>query len=338
MHMINSYVHNNHEEGYNQVGLKSQSIMQEGAQSSEGGVNSIEQMVTVKENPSLKLPELAEIYYLRELIKSNCINRLKDRPTPCTFDLDHLPIILLYGPPGSGKSVIARSIAEEFSQKYNLTVQYVPINAIRYRPFLKRLYCIRQIFEHAMENEPSLVIWDEFDELAIPPEFSGRKYDAEICNLLKQEFYKVVESGKSVQHLVICNNPWQIFPSLLRKLHFRNIIQMPILDHAIRKQYFKFFTENDELANDVDYDKLSELTDGMTIAEIHHICEVAANDVFHASTVGPNRKFETSDFVRHIEANPPWQLKAWLAQADAAFKGKYACHKSYFTDLINASI
>ena len=243
--------------------------------------------------------------------------------------------VLLYGSPGNGKTFIAKAAAGEFAQKYNFTVMHVPHDAIRSLHYMKKLTRIRQIFELAREKAPTLVIWDEFDEIATPPRFSGRKYDADVCATLKQEFEGAIQGNKIVLHVATCNHPWQIDNALLRGGRLGHHVHVTPPDLIARKEFLTIFNENGDLADDVDFDKLAELTEGMTIAEIREICEAAANDVFdHAATVDPNRKFETTDFVRQIEANPPRHLQTWLAEVEAAFRGKYACQKPLFPGLM----
>jgi len=243
--------------------------------------------------------------------------------------------MLLYGAPGTGKSFMARAAAGEFAQKFNFTVMHVPHDAIRSLHYTRKLTRIREIFELAKKSAPTLVVWDEFDELATPPRFSGRKYDADVCATLKQEFEGAVQCDKIVLHLATSNHPWQVDPALLRDGRIGSHVHVLPPDLEARKEFWMLFTENAEVADDLDYDLLARLTEGTTVTEIREIYKAASTDVVRAVMQGNSeRKFENADFQAQIEKYPPRHFRTWLAEAVAAFKGRYACQRELFPDLI----
>ena len=244
--------------------------------------------------------------------------------------------VLLYGSPGNGKTYIAKAVAGELAQRCSFTIMHVPLHAIRRLHYTKKLTCIRQIFEFARDKAPCIVIWDEFDELVTPPRFSGRKFDADICAIWKQEFVETIQSDKIVLHFALSDHPWQIDSALFYSGRFRHQIHITPPDFLARKELFTIFTKNGVLSEDLDFDQLAEKTKGMTIAEIRRICEAIAEDTFyHGATIDKKPKFETADFVRQIEVNPPQQFQTWLAEAELALNGKYSCQKHMLPVLLN---
>lgn len=243
--------------------------------------------------------------------------------------------MLLYGAPGTGKTFMARAAAGEFAQKFNFTVMHVPHDAIRSLHYTKKLTRIREIFELAKKRAPTLVVWDEFDELATPPRFSGRKYDADVCATLKQEFEGAIQSDKIVLHLATSNHPWQVDPALLRDGRIGAHVHVLPPDFEARKEFWLLFTENAEIADDLDFDQLTRLTEGMTIAEIREVYKAVSAEVIRAVMRGDTeRKFQNDDFLRQIAKQPPRHFKTWLAEGEAAFRGRYTCQRDLFPDLL----
>lgn len=243
--------------------------------------------------------------------------------------------MLLYGAPGTGKSFMALAAAGEFAQKFNFTVMHVPHDAIRGLHYTRKLTRIREVFELARKSAPTLVVWDEFDELATPPRFSGRKYDAEVCATLKQEFEGAVQCDKIVLHLATSNHPWQVDPALLRDGRIGSHVHVLPPDMEARKEFWMLFTENAEVADDLDFNLLACRTEGMTVAEIREIYKAVSADVVRAVMQGNSeRKFENADFEAQIEKHPPRHFRTWIAEAAASFKGRYASQRELFPALV----
>lgn len=243
--------------------------------------------------------------------------------------------MLLYGAPGTGKSFMARAAAGEFAQKFNFTVMHVPHDAIRSLHYTRKLTRIREIFELAKKSAPTLVVWDEFDELATPPRFSGRKYDADVCATLKQEFEGAVQCDKIILHLATSNHPWQVDPALLRDGRIGSHVHVLPPDLEARKAFWMLFTENAEIADNLDFDLLASRTDGMTGAEIREIYKAVSDDVVRDVMLGNSeRKFENADFETQIEKHPPRHFRTWVAEAAASFKGRYASQRELFPALM----
>lgn len=243
--------------------------------------------------------------------------------------------ILLYGAPGVGKTFIAKAAAGEFAEKHGFTVMHVPYDAIRGLHYTRKLTRIRQIFETAQKHSPTLVIWDEFDEIASPPRFSGRKYDGDVVATLKQEFEGAVHSDKLMLHLATSNHPWKVDDALLR--HGRIGCHVHVLppDFEARRELFEIWLEIAACDPRFDYQLMAEQCANMTVAEMRRLFDdVSDRVVKEALRHNPDRRITTTDFVAVMDAHRAVHFGVWLNQAAEALAGKYSGQKDLFPDLV----
>ncbi len=181
--------------------------------------------------------------------------------------------ILLFGPPGTGKTMLARATATESESNFI---------AIRGPEILSKWVgesekAVRKIFQKARQSAPCIIFLDELD--AIVPrrgmEIASSGVTERIVNQLLSEM-DGIETLKSVVVVGATNRPDMLDPALLRPGRFDKIIYVPPPDLNVRKEIFKIHTNKMPLAEDVDLKRLAELTDGYTGADVEAICLEAA--------------------------------------------------------------
>ncbi len=179
--------------------------------------------------------------------------------------------ILLYGPPGCGKTLLAKALANEIGA-YFITINGPEIMSKYYGESEARL---REIFKEAEENAPSIIFIDELDAIAPKrEEVTGeveRRVVAQLLTLLDgmKERGKVIVIGAT-------NRPDAIDPALRRPGRFDREIEIPPPDKRARKEILQVHTRNMPLADDVDLDKLAEMTHGYTGADLAALAKEAA--------------------------------------------------------------
>ncbi|HDM91841.1 MAG TPA: AAA family ATPase, partial [Candidatus Korarchaeota archaeon] len=179
--------------------------------------------------------------------------------------------ILLYGPPGCGKTLLAKAVANE-SGAHFISINGPEIMSKYYGESEKKL---RQIFEEAKRNAPSIVFIDEIDSIAPNRnEVTGeveRRVVAQLLSLMDG-----LESRGDVIVIGATNRPEALDPALRRPGRFDREIEIGVPDRQARLEILQIHTRNVPLAEDVDLDKLANVTHGYVGADLAALVREAA--------------------------------------------------------------
>ncbi|GAB6148033.1 CDC48 family AAA ATPase [Stetteria hydrogenophila] len=208
--------------------------------------------------------------------------------------------ILLFGPPGTGKTLLAKAAATESQANFI---------AVRGPEILSKWVgeserAVRKIFERARQVAPAIVFFDEID--AIAPA-RGYRHDTSgvtdrIVNQLLTEMDGIVPL-KNVVVIAATNRPDIIDPALLRPGRFDRVIYVPPPDKEARKQILEIHTRKVPLAEDVDLDKLAEMTEGYTGADLAALVrEAVMIKLREKLEVGP---VKMEHFLKALKKVPP---------------------------------
>lgn len=179
--------------------------------------------------------------------------------------------VLLYGTPGCGKTLIARTIARETSASF-FTISGPEIIHKFYGESEAHL---RKIFEEASKRGPSIIFIDELD--AIAPKRENASGDVErrvVAQLLA--LMDGLKGRENVIVLAATNLPNAIDPALRRPGRFDREIEIPIPDRAGRMQILSIHTRGMPLTGDVDLNSVSSMTHGYVGADLAALCREAA--------------------------------------------------------------
>ena len=179
--------------------------------------------------------------------------------------------ILLYGAPGSGKTLLAKAVAKE-SQANFISVKGPELLSKWVGESEK---AVREVFKKARQTSPTIVFFDEIDSLA--PK-RGASQDSNVTERVVNQLLTEVDGLEEMHDVVIIaatNRPDIIDPGLLRPGRFDRIILTPVPDEKTRLEVFKVHTKGMPL-QDVNLETLAEKTEGYVGADIEAICREAA--------------------------------------------------------------
>lgn len=181
--------------------------------------------------------------------------------------------VLLYGPPGCGKTLVAKALANETSA-YFTHISGPEIMGKYYGESEERL---RKIFEEAQEHAPAILFIDEIDAVAPKREELGSQQQVEkrvVAQLLS--LMDGLRSRGQVAVIGATNAPQLIDPALRRPGRFDREINIGVPERSGRREVLEVHTRGMPLAADVSLDKLAEITHGFVGADLAALCREAA--------------------------------------------------------------
>jgi transitional endoplasmic reticulum ATPase len=188
--------------------------------------------------------------------------------------------ILLHGPSGTGKTLMAKAVATQ--SEANFVSVRGPELLSKWVGESER--GIREIFKRARQSAPCVIFFDEIDSIAPIRGAGGETAVTErvVSQLLTE--LDGMENMHGVVVLAATNRADMIDPALLRPGRFDKIIQIPLPDKESRKSVIEIHAKDIPLADGadkVDFDKIAELTDGLSSADVASIANTAVSLVVH---------------------------------------------------------
>jgi len=181
--------------------------------------------------------------------------------------------ILIYGPPGCGKTLLARGVATESEANF-ISIKGPEVFSKWVGESEK---AIREVFRKARMAAPSVVFFDEID--ALTPRRGMGFGDSGVSERVISQLLTEMDGLVGLEDIVVIaatNRPDIVDPAVLRPGRFDRLIYVPEPDEKSRLQIFKIYTKNMPLAKDVDVVQLANIAKSYSGADIEALCREAA--------------------------------------------------------------
>lgn len=218
--------------------------------------------------------DVAGMEDIKFLMQKKIINVLKDPVRAKKFKIQIPNGMLLYGPPGCGKSFIAEKFAEEAGYNY-VFVKSSDLASIYVHGSQEK---IGTLFEEARKNAPTILNFDEFEAL-VPnrSKINNSSESGEVNEFLSQ----MNNCGKDRIFIIASSNrPDLIDPAILRKGRIDRVVFIPVPDKKARQGLFEIHMKDRPASDDIDYVRLAEMTENFVASDIAYIVNDAATRAF----------------------------------------------------------
>lgn len=269
-----------------------------------------EDALSFLKKPSTKFKDIGGMDTIKEEISLKIIKPLQHPELYKSYGKKIGGGILLYGPPGCGKTHIARATAGEISANFI----NVGINDILDMWVGSSERNLHEIFEVARRNTPCVIFFDEIDALGANRSDMNKTTGRTIIHQFLHELDGLDSSNDGILVLGATNAPWHIDPAFRRPGRFDRIIFVSPPDVEARKSIFNINLQNKPIET-IDYLELAKKSDQFSGADINASIDIAIEDKLTQSFKdGIPKPLTTKDILRAIKKVKP-SIKQWFSSA-----------------------
>ncbi len=203
--------------------------------------------------------------------------------------------VLLVGPPGTGKTMIAKAAA----RKTNATFIKLVGSELVQKYIGEGARMVRELFDMARDKAPSVIFIDELDSVATKRQQQATSGDREVQRTMMQLLSELdgFKPLSGIKVMGATNRPKLLDKALLRPGRFDRIINIPLPNLEARKEIFKIHMEDITTTEDIDVDYLAKKTEDASGADIQAICTEAG--MF--SVRNDKEVIEQTDFMEALD-------------------------------------
>ncbi|MCW4025385.1 MAG: AAA family ATPase [Candidatus Bathyarchaeota archaeon] len=265
--------------------------------------------LVVNERPNVSWNEVVGLETAKKAVKEAIVYPVQ---RPDLFPLGWPRGILLFGPPGCGKTLLAAAVATEIDANfYSIDAASVMSKWLgEAEQNVSKLFNAAR--KNATEGKAAIVFVDELDSLmgTHSNEVGG---EIRVRNQFLKEMDGITDKGKNLHVYVIgaTNKPWDLDWAFIRR--FQKRILVPLADQQTRLNMFKIYSSNLRIASDVDLNELARLADGFSSSDIRDVCQSAQlrliGEFFESGKAADKeakpRALKMTDFHKILEERKP---------------------------------
>ncbi len=262
------------------------------------------------ERPRMTFNDVGGMDEVKENIRMNIIFPLQNPSLYQAYGRKPGGGILLYGPPGCGKTFIARATAGECRANFI----NIAINDILDMYVGESEKNLHTLFETARYKTPSIIFIDEIDAIGGSRQTMVNSVGRTLTNQLLVELDGIYNNNENLLFIGATNSPWFVDSALKRPGRFDRILFIPPPDLKARVEILKLHLK-DRPCMDIDYVKVVKSLNNYSGADLRNICEIASeNAIKKAIKTGKIVPLQTSDLIDASRAVKPSTIE-WLNTA-----------------------
>jgi SpoVK/Ycf46/Vps4 family AAA+-type ATPase len=262
------------------------------------------------ERPKVTFKEVGGMEALKDEIRMKIIHPLAH---PDLYKAYGKPIgggILMYGPPGCGKTHLARATAGEIKAGF----MAIGLHDVLEMWIGRSEQNLHVVFEQARRNRPCVLFFDEVDALAASRADMRTHGGRHLINQFLAEMDGVQANNEGVLILSATNAPWHVDPAFRRPGRFDRILFVPPPDATARGEILRVLTRGKPV-QDIDYDHIGKKTDGFSGADLKAVIDLAIEaKLREAMRDGVPKPLTTRDMLAAAGQVKP-STKEWFATA-----------------------
>jgi SpoVK/Ycf46/Vps4 family AAA+-type ATPase len=219
----------------------------------------------------VKLADVAGMQDVKARLEVSLLGPIRNPELMRAYKVSARGGLLLYGPPGCGKTFFAKAVSGELDANF----YPVGISDVLQQWLGNSERAVHEIFEVARRNAPCVLFFDEVDALGMRrANMRGDSGLRTVVNALLAETDPVTSDNTGVYVLGATNAPWDVDPALRRPGRFDRVIFVGLPDSQARAEIVKFHLRERPVAG-IDLKSIAARTDGFTGADLAHICDTA---------------------------------------------------------------
>lgn len=263
------------------------------------------------EKPAISFADVGGLEAVKKNIALKIIHPLKNPEIYQAYGKKVGGGVLLYGPPGCGKTLLARATAGEIDASFI----NVGINDVLDMWVGNSEKNLHELFQRARARKPCVLFFDEVDALGASRSNRVNAGSRFVVNQFLDELDGVRHSNEGVLVLAASNCPWYLDAAFRRPGRFDRIIFVPPPDEAARETILKLYLDKIPTTGDIQYNKLVKLTHQYSGADLKAVVDRAIEDKLEDSLAqGKVLPIGQKDLVKAAKAHPS-STKEWLATA-----------------------
>jgi SpoVK/Ycf46/Vps4 family AAA+-type ATPase len=218
--------------------------------------------------------------------------------------------LLLYGPPGCGKTFVARATAGELGARF-LAIGLSDVLDMYLGQSERKLH---ELFETARRSAPCVIFIDEIDALGRKRSLQRASSERNLVNQLLSEMDSIAANNQGVFILAATNHLWDVDTALRRPGRFDRVIFVGPPDADARRAILEYHMR-DRTSESIDWSLISGKTEGFSGADLAHVCDTAAEHAMEDSMrSGKVRPIQWRDFQGALKEVKP-STRPWLETA-----------------------
>ncbi|GJO07407.1 ATPase AAA [Mycobacterium marinum] len=261
----------------------------------------------VLQRSQVRLADIAGMADAKQQLELSLLGPLRNPELMKAYKVSARGGLLLYGPPGCGKSYLAKAVSGELGASF----YQVGIADVLHRWFGDSERSIRAVFDNARRNAPCVLFFDEVDALGHRRSaLSGSAGLRTVVNSILEELDSAASSNDGVYVLGATNAPWDVDPALRRPGRFDRMIFVGLPDAEARAGIVRVHLRDRPVVG-IDPRAIANRTEGFSGADLAHICDsatqIAMAESMRAGQVRPVTMADIDEAAAQIRPSTgPW--------------------------------